>query len=116
MKKVVSRPLCVSWRGRDQAHEVHLGHLHRLIAADPPLGLASWRGLTDWEHRRVCSERWVGAQTYKAEEWPKLGHMGHTAAEDEGISVAMVGGDWEGEEAVKEEPPPQGQTTTPQNP
>ena len=58
----------------------------------------------------------MGAGRYKAREWARLGQMGYTGAEDEGVWAAMVGGDWEGEggEAVKEEtPPPQGQTTYP---
>ena len=110
-----TRPVRVSWHYRDQAHEVPLGHLH--LAADPPLGLAILRGLRDWKQGRVCSEVWVGAVRYKAGEWAKLGQMGYTGAEDEGIWAAMVGGDWEGEEAVKEEPPPpQGPTTSPQTP
>ena len=79
-----------------------LGHLHRLLAADPPLGWAILRGLRDWEQGRVCLEVWVGAGRYEAGEWARLGQMGYTGAEDEG----MVGGDWEGAEAVKEEPPP----------
>ena len=32
--------------------------------------------------------------------------MRYTGKGDEGIWATMVGGDWEGDEAVKEEPPP----------
>ena len=106
-----ARPVRLSWRDCDQAHELPLGHLHHLIAAAPPLGLAILRGLRDWEQGRVCSEVWVGARSYKAGEWATLGQMGYTGAEDEGIWAAMVGGDWEGEEAVKEEPLPPRPTT-----
>ena len=101
-----ARPVRFSWQDRDQAHEVPLGHLHRLLAADPPLGLAILRGLRDWEQGRVYLEVWVGAGRYKAGQWARLGRMGYTGAEDEGIWARMVGGDWEGEEAVKEKHPP----------
>ena len=37
-------PVRVSWRDRDQAYEVPVAYLHRLLAADPPLGLAILRG------------------------------------------------------------------------
>ena len=63
-----ARPVRVSWRDCDQAHEVPLRHLHRLLAADAPLGLAILRGLRDWEQGRVCSEMWVGAGRYRAWE------------------------------------------------
>ena len=46
----------------------------------------------------------MGAGRYKAGEWARLGQMGYTGAEDVGIRAAMVGGDWEGEETVKEKP------------
>ena len=48
----------------------------------------------------------MGAGRYRAGEWARLGQMGYTGAEDEGIWAGMVGGDGEGEEAVKEESPP----------
>ena len=108
------RPVRASWRECHRAHEVPLGHLHCLLTADPPLGWAILRGSGDGEKGRVCSEMWVGAARYRVGEWARLGQMGYTRAEDEGICPAMVGGDWEGEQAVKEEtPPPQGQTTGP---
>ena len=56
-----ARPACVSWRDRHAAHEVPLGHLQRLLAPDPPVGLAILRGLRDWEQWRVYAEVWVGA-------------------------------------------------------
>ena len=58
----------------------------------------------------------MGARRDRAREWAGLGQMGYTGAEDEGIWAGMVGGDWEGAEAVKEESLPQGQTTTTQTP
>ena len=100
-----ARPVRVSWRDRHQVHEVTLGYLHLLLAADPPLGLAILRRLRDWEQGRVCSEVWVGAGTYRAGEWATLRQMEYTRVEDEGIWAAMLGGDWEGEEALKEETP-----------
>ena len=88
-----ARPVNVSCRDRDAAHEVPLRHLHRLVTADPPLELAIWRGLRDWEQERVCSEVWVGAGRYRAGEWAGIGQMGYTGAEDAGIWAGMVGGD-----------------------
>ena len=58
-----TRPVRVSWRDCDAAHEVPLGHLHRFVTADPPLGLAILRGLRDWEQGRVCSGVWVQGGT-----------------------------------------------------
>ena len=48
----------------------------------------------------------MGARRYRAGEWARLGQMGYTGADDEGIWAGMVGGDWEGDETVKEEHPP----------
>ena len=96
----------VSWRDHDAAHEVPLEHRHRLVAADPPLGLAVLRGLRDWEQGRVYSKVWVGAGRYRAGKWAMLGQTGYTGAEDEGIWARMVGGDWDGEETIKEESQP----------
>ena len=48
----------------------------------------------------------MGAGRYRAGEWARLGQMRYTGAEDEGIWAGMVGGDWEGEETMKEKPPP----------
>ena len=114
-----ARPVLVYWRDPDVAHEVPPGHLHRLVTTDP-LGSAILRGLRDGEQGRARSEVSGGARRYKAGEWARLGHMGYTGAEDEGIWARMMGRDWEGEEAVKEDscppPPPQGQTTTSQTP
>ena len=68
-----ARPVRGSWHDRDEAHEVPTGHLHRLLAAVPPLGLAILRGLRDREQGRVCSEVWVGARRCRAREWATLG-------------------------------------------
>ena len=111
-----ARPARASWRDGNAANEVPLGHLRRLVAADPRLGLGTLRGLRDCEQRRVFSEVWVGATRYMAGEWARLGQMGYRGAEDEGIWTGMVGGDWEGEGALKEESPPKDRTTTPQTP
>ena len=86
-----ARPVGDLWRDCDDAHAVSLGHLHRLFAADPPLGLAILRGLKDWEQGRVCLDVSVGAGWYKVGEWARLGHMGYAGAEDEGIWAAMAG-------------------------
>ena len=55
----------------------------------------------------------MGAGRFKAGERARLGHMGYTGAKDEGIWAGMVGGDWEGEEAVKEKSPPPPPMPTP---
>ena len=68
-----ARPVRASCLERDAAHVVPLGDLHRLAAADPPLGLAILRGLRHWKQGRVCSEVWVGAERYRAGEWARLG-------------------------------------------
>ena len=112
VKATDGQPARASWQHHDRAHKVPLGHLHRLLAADSPLGSAILRGLRDWEQGRVCSEMWVGAGRYKAGEWARLGQMGYTGAEDEGIWAAMVGG----EEAVKDEPPPKAKPPPPKPP
>ena len=82
------------------------GHLHRIVAADPPLGLAILRGPRNRKQGRVYLDVWMGAGRYNARECTRLRQMGYTGAEDEGIWVGMVGGDWEGEETLKEESPP----------
>ena len=58
----------------------------------------------------------MAAGRYMAGEWARLGQMGYTGAEDEGMWVAMVGGHWEGEEIVKEEIIPQGHPLPPEPP
>ena len=83
-----------------------LGHLHRLLAAAPHLGFAILGRLRDGEQGRVCAELWVVAGGHKAGECARLGQMAYTGVEDEEILAVMVGGDWKGEEAVKEEYPP----------
>ena len=60
----------------------------------------------------------MASKQYRAGEWAKMGQVGYTGAEDEGVWERMVGIDWEGEEEVKEvkeDNPPQGQSTTPKN-
>ena len=52
----------IAWRDRDQAQEVPLGSLHRLLATNPAKGLAIVRGLRNWEHGRVCSKVWVASK------------------------------------------------------
>ena len=66
-----ARPVRASWRDRDQAHEVPLGHLQHLLAAELPLGFAILSELRDWVQGRVCSAVWVGARRYKVGEWAR---------------------------------------------
>ena len=46
-------PIRVAWRDAEGSQEIPLGSLHRMVARDPPLGLALLRGLHDWETSRV---------------------------------------------------------------
>ena len=75
-----TRPVRMSWRDRDASCEVPVGHLHRLVAAEPPLWRAILRWLRDWEQGRVCSEVWVGARRYRSGEWARVGQMGYTGS------------------------------------
>ena len=114
-----AQPVRIAWRDRDQAQELPLNSLHRLLATDPAKGLAILRDLRDWVHGRVCSEVWVASKQYTAREWAGMGQVGYTGAEDGGVWAGMVGGDWEREEEVRkvvEDKSPQGQSTTPQTP
>ena len=99
----------IACRDRDQAHELPLGSLHRLLATYPASGLPIIRGSRDWEHGRVCLEVLVTSKKYTAGEWTRMKHVGYTRAENEEVSARMVAGDWEGEEEVnevkKENPP-----------
>ena len=103
----------IAWRDHDQAHELPLGSLHRLLATYPANGLPIVRGLRDWEHGMVCLEVLVTSKQYRAGEWTRMKHVGYTRAENAGVSTRMVAGDWEGEEKVnevKEENPPRPRT------
>ena len=118
MNATAMRLARISQRDRYQAQELPLGSLHRLLcAANPALGLVTLRVLRDWEQGRVCLDVCVASKQCKAGQWAKMGHVGYTWAEDEGVWVGMVRGDWEGgrEVELKEQRPPhpQGQTTTP---
>ena len=42
-----ARPIRVAWRDAEGSQEVPLGALRRIVARDPPLGLALLRGLHD---------------------------------------------------------------------
>ena len=57
-----ARPIQVAWRDAQGSQEVPLGSLHRIVARDPPLGIALLRGLHDWETSRVVSGVWARMQ------------------------------------------------------
>ena len=66
-------------RDRDQAQELPLGSLHRLLAADPAKGLAILKGLSCWEHGRVYSEVRVppsGTRLGSGPKWDRWGIEG----------------------------------------
>ena len=49
--------------------EVPLGSLQRIVARDPPLGLALLRGPHDWETSRVVSGVWLTSRPFWPSEW-----------------------------------------------
>ena len=77
-----ARPLRIARRDQDQAQELPLGSLHRLLATDSTKGLAILRGLRGWKRGRVCLEVWVASKQYTAGEWARMGQVGYTRAED----------------------------------
>ena len=105
----------IAWCYYDQAQEPPLGRPRRLPATDPPKWLAILRVLGAWEHGRICSKVWVASQQYRAGEWARMSTWGIQAQRMRGWA-GMVGGDWEGEEEVKEVKEDNPQNTTPQTP
>ena len=67
----------VAWRDTEGSQEVPLGSLHRIVARDPPLGLALLRGLHDWETSRVVSGVWVAPRHFRPAEWARMQKVGY---------------------------------------
>ena len=72
-----ARPIRVAWRDVEGSEEVPLGSLHRIVAGDPPLGLALLRGLHNWETSRVVSGVWVAPRHFRPAEWARMQQVGY---------------------------------------
>ena len=55
MNAMHAKPIRVAWSDAEGSEEVPLGALHRIVARDPPLGLALLHGLHDWETAHAVS-------------------------------------------------------------
>ena len=71
-----ARPIRVAWRDAEGSQEVPLESLHRIVARDPPLGLALLQGLYDWETSRVVSGVWVTSRHFWPSEWARMQEVG----------------------------------------
>ena len=67
-----ARAIRVAWRDAKGSQEVPLGSLHRIVAWDPPLGLALLRGLHYWDASRVVSGVWVTSRNFRPSEWARI--------------------------------------------
>ena len=76
---------------RGGPQEVPLGAVHRIVARDPPLGLALLRGLHDWETADVVSGVWVTSRHFRPGEWARMHEVGYAGGEDEGLWGSMRG-------------------------
>ena len=72
-----ARPTWVARRDAEGSQEVPLGYLHRIVAQDPPLGLAFLRGLKDWETSCVVSGVWVAPRHFWPAEWARMQEVGY---------------------------------------
>ena len=72
-----ARPIRVAWRDAQGSQEVPLGALHRIVARDPPLGLALLRGLHGWEIACVVSGVWVSSRHFRPTEWAPMKEVGY---------------------------------------
>ena len=101
-----------------------MGSLHRIVARDPPLGLALLRGLHDWETSRAVSGVWVASRHFRPAEWARMQEVGYAAGGgDEEMWRSMGGGGLsEGEEGggasttAAPTPPPKRSRTPPTRP
>ena len=87
-----ARPIRVAWRDAEGSRDVPLGSLHRIVARDPPLGLALLRGLHDWETSRVVSGVWVAPRHFRPAKWARMQEVGYAGGEDEEMWRSMGGG------------------------
>ena len=67
-----ARPIRVAWRDAEGSHEVPLGALHRIVAWDPPLGLAPLGAVRDWESACVVSGVWVSSRQFRPKAWARM--------------------------------------------
>ena len=113
-----ARPIRVACRDAEGSQEVPLGSLHRIVARDPPLGLALLRGLHDWETSRVVSGIWVAPRRFRPAEWARMQEVGYAGGEDEEMWGNMGGGGVSegegGEEGGGRRPPPPPRPPPPQ--
>ena len=58
-----------------------LGALHRIVARDPPLGLALLRGLHGLETSRVVTGVWVAPRHFWTGEWARMQEVGYAGGE-----------------------------------
>ena len=86
-----ARPIRVAWRDAEGSQEVPLGALHRIVARDPPLGLALLRGLHNWETARVVSGVWVSLRHFRPRKWARMQEVGYAGGEGEEMWGTMGG-------------------------
>ena len=67
----------MAWRDAEGSREVPLGALHRIVARDPPLGLALLCGHHNWETARVVSRIWVSSRRFRPREWARMQEVGY---------------------------------------
>ena len=92
-------PIRVAWRDAQGSQEVPLGSLHRIVARNPPLGLALLHGLHDWETSRVVSGVWVTSHHFRPSEWARMQEGGYAGGGGgEGLWGSMGGGGVSNEE------------------
>ena len=84
----------MSWREAEGSQEVPVGFLHRIVARDPPLGLALLRGLHDCETSRGMSSVWVMSRHFRPSEWAWMQEVGYAGGGGGGGVVGEHGSGW----------------------
>ena len=79
------------WRYAEGSQAVPLGSLHRIVARDPPLGLALLPALHGWETSRVVSRVSVTLRHFRPSEWARMQEVGYARREDERLWGSMGG-------------------------
>ena len=82
---VVDVPIRVAWRDAQGSQEAPLGSPHRIVARDPPLCPALFRGLHDWETSHVVSSVWVTSRHFSPSEWALMQEVGNAGAAGLGV-------------------------------
>ena len=67
----------MAWQDVEGSQEVTPGSLHRIVARDPPLGLAMLRRLHDSETSRVVSGVWATSHHFRPSEWARMQEVGY---------------------------------------